>query len=152
MTSGNLAKAATNYFAGPLSDRIGRKPLIVRGMLVQAAALALVSPGTGFGTWLIAAILLGAGTAMVYPALLAAIGDVRMPRMPSIPPSQPLVFGGPASAMGSVLIPPARGAPRSAFTVRPKATEAHANLPSVFSSRLRCSAAGQVPLRPFLPI
>ena len=95
---------------------------------VQAAALALVSPGIGFGTRLIAAILLGAGTAMVYPALLAAIGDGRMPGMPSIPPGRPLVFGRPASAMGSVLIPQAQGATRSAFTVRPKATEAHANL------------------------
>jgi MFS family permease len=69
-------RGAGQLVAGTLSDRIGRKPLIVGGMLVQAAALALVSAGTGFGTWLIAAILLGAGTAMVYPALLAAIGDV----------------------------------------------------------------------------
>jgi MFS family permease len=49
------------------------------GILVQAAALALVAAGTSSGTWLAAAILLGAGTAMVYPILLAAIGDVAHP-------------------------------------------------------------------------
>ncbi|MDR7166133.1 MFS family permease [Pseudarthrobacter oxydans] len=42
-------------------------------------ALAIVAIGNGFGTWLAAAILLGAGTAMVYPTLLAAIGDVAHP-------------------------------------------------------------------------
>jgi len=45
-------------------------------MLVQAVALGMVALGTGFGIWLAAAVLLGAGTAMVYPTLLAAIGDV----------------------------------------------------------------------------
>jgi MFS family permease len=64
---------------GALSDRTGRKPLIVAGMLVQALALALVAIGHDFGTWLAAAVLLGAGTAMVYPTLLAAIGDVAHP-------------------------------------------------------------------------
>ncbi|WP_307857133.1 MFS transporter [Pseudarthrobacter albicanus] len=64
---------------GALSDRYGRKPLIVAGMLVQAAALGMVAAGTGFGIWLTAAVLLGAGTAMVYPALLAAVGDVAHP-------------------------------------------------------------------------
>ncbi len=47
--------------------------------MVQASALAMVAIGTDFGTWLAAAILLGAGTAMVYPTLLAAIGDVAHP-------------------------------------------------------------------------
>ena len=64
---------------GPLSDRWGRKQLIVYGMLTQAAALALTAVGAGFGVWALAAILLGAGTAMVYPTLLAAIGDVAHP-------------------------------------------------------------------------
>lgn len=64
---------------GALSDRIGRKPLIVGGMLVQAAALAMVAVGNDFGIWLAAVVLLGAGTAMVYPTLLAAIGDVAHP-------------------------------------------------------------------------
>jgi MFS family permease len=64
---------------GGLSDRIGRKPLIVGGMLVQAAALALFAVTEGFALWATAAVLLGAGTAMVYPTLLAAIGDVAHP-------------------------------------------------------------------------
>ncbi|WP_439659506.1 MFS transporter [Lentzea sp. HUAS TT2] len=64
---------------GPLSDRWGRKHLITAGMLVQAAALALVAFADTFGMWLVAAVLLGAGTAMVYPTLLATIGDVAHP-------------------------------------------------------------------------
>ncbi len=64
---------------GGLSDRIGRKPLIVGGMLLQAAALGLFAATEGFAIWATAAVLLGAGTAMVYPTLLAAIGDVAHP-------------------------------------------------------------------------
>src|SRR5262249_45649039 len=64
---------------GALSDRIGRKWLIAAGMGVQAAALALVALGTTFTVWAAAAVLLGAGTAMVYPTLLAAVGDVSHP-------------------------------------------------------------------------
>jgi MFS family permease len=64
---------------GALSDRIGRKQLIVAGMLTQALALAAVAATDGFALWSLAAILLGAGTAMVYPTLLAVIGDVAHP-------------------------------------------------------------------------
>ncbi|MFI5488596.1 MFS transporter [Micromonospora echinaurantiaca] len=64
---------------GPLSDRVGRKPLIVGGMLIQAGALGLIAGGDSFGAWGTGAALLGAGTAMVYPTLLAAIGDVAHP-------------------------------------------------------------------------
>jgi MFS family permease len=64
---------------GALSDRWGRKPFIVGGMLLQAAALALVALGDSFAVWGVAAVLLGAGTAMVYPTLLASIGDVAHP-------------------------------------------------------------------------
>jgi len=64
---------------GALSDRIGRKQLIVAGMLTQAAAIALIAATTGFAPWAAGAVLLGAGTAMVYPTLLAAIGDVAHP-------------------------------------------------------------------------
>ncbi|MCO4253455.1 MFS transporter [Pseudarthrobacter raffinosi] len=70
---------AGQLVTGPLSDRIGRKPLIAGGMLVQALALGMVALGNDFGTWLAAVVLLGAGTAMVYPTLLAAIGDVAHP-------------------------------------------------------------------------
>jgi MFS family permease len=64
---------------GPLSDRIGRKPLITAGMLVQAVALAVTALADSFAPWAASAILLGAGTAMVYPTLLAAISDVAHP-------------------------------------------------------------------------
>jgi MFS family permease len=64
---------------GALSDRIGRKPLIAGGMLTQAAAIALIAATTGFWAWTLGAAMLGAGTAMVYPTLLAAVGDVAHP-------------------------------------------------------------------------
>jgi MFS family permease len=64
---------------GGLSDRIGRKSLIAGGMLTQAAAIGLIAATEGFGAWAAGAMLLGAGTAMVYPTLLAAIGDVAHP-------------------------------------------------------------------------
>jgi MFS family permease len=64
---------------GGLSDRIGRKPLIAGGMLVQAVAIALIAATSGFGAWALGAVFLGVGTAMVYPTLLAAIGDVAHP-------------------------------------------------------------------------
>jgi MFS family permease len=66
---------------GWLSDHVGRKPLIVGGMLVQAAALGVLVAGNGaFGPSLAAALLLGAGTAMVYPTLIAAVSDATQPR------------------------------------------------------------------------
>jgi MFS family permease len=64
---------------GALSDRWGRKPLIVGGMLLQAAALGLVAAVGSAEWWLLAMVLLGVGTAMVYPTLLAVIGDVAHP-------------------------------------------------------------------------
>jgi len=64
---------------GGLSDRTGRKWMIALGMLVQAAGILLLVMGTEFGTWAVAAVLLGLGTAMVYPTLLAAVGDVAHP-------------------------------------------------------------------------
>jgi MFS family permease len=64
---------------GTLSDRWGRKPFIAGGMFVQAAAIALIAVTATFGWWALGAVMLGAGTAMVYPTLLAAIGDVAHP-------------------------------------------------------------------------
>jgi MFS family permease len=65
---------------GALSDHTGRKPLIATGMLVQAGALAvLVAGGGAFMPALGAAILLGVGTALVYPTLIAAVSDVAQP-------------------------------------------------------------------------
>ena len=64
---------------GGLSDRTGRKWMIAFGMLVQAVGILLFVVGSRFATWAAAAILLGVGTAMVYPTLLAAVGDVAHP-------------------------------------------------------------------------
>jgi MFS family permease len=64
---------------GALSDRLGRKPLIVWGMWVQAAGIALITVVDAFEGFVAGAVLLGIGTAMVYPTLLAAIGDVAHP-------------------------------------------------------------------------
>jgi MFS family permease len=64
---------------GALSDRIGRKPLIVWGMWIQAAGIGVVTMSHAFSGFVIGAVLLGVGTAMVYPTLLAAIGDLVHP-------------------------------------------------------------------------
>ena len=66
-------------FTGAWSDRAGRKPLIVAGMVLQGAALAFMAGTTGFAPWAIGAVGIGAGTALVYPTLLAAVGDVAHP-------------------------------------------------------------------------
>ena len=70
---------AGQMLTGALSDRIGRKWLIAGGMLLQATALGLLAMSSTFAEWAAEAALLGAGTAMVYPTLLAAIGDVAHP-------------------------------------------------------------------------
>jgi MFS family permease len=64
---------------GAWSDRIGRKPLIVAGMLIQAVAIALIAWGGTLPVWAIASVTLGAGTALVYPTLLAAVADIAPP-------------------------------------------------------------------------
>ena len=70
---------AGQILTGALSDRWGRKHLITAGMLTQAVALGLIAIGATVIWWLLASALLGAGTAMVYPTLLAVIGDVAHP-------------------------------------------------------------------------
>jgi MFS family permease len=64
---------------GAWSDRVGRKPLIVAGMLVQAVSLAVIAGAETTAGWAIGAVGLGAGTALVYPTLLAAVSDVAHP-------------------------------------------------------------------------
>jgi MFS family permease len=72
----SIAQIATGHW----SDRVGRKPLIAAGMLVQAAALTLLAASGGaLMTAVVAAVLLGAGTALVYPTLIAAISDAVTP-------------------------------------------------------------------------
>ena len=71
--------AVAQIGTGAWSDRVGRKPLIVAGMLLQAGAIGAIAGGSSFGTWLFAGIVLGLGTALVYPTLLAVVADVADP-------------------------------------------------------------------------
>jgi MFS family permease len=64
---------------GPLSDRWGRKGLIVAGMWIQSAGLFLTAAMRQFEWWLVGSLLLGLGTAMVYPSLIAAVSDASHP-------------------------------------------------------------------------
>jgi MFS family permease len=76
-----LVWGASQLATGWLSDHTGRKPLITAGMLVQAGALGLLVAGDGaFAASLVAALLLGLGTALVYPTLIAAVSDATQPR------------------------------------------------------------------------
>jgi MFS family permease len=70
-----IAQLAT----GALSDRVGRKRFIGPGMLVQGAALLAIAFADSFRFWLLGSVALGLGTAMAYPTLLAAVGDVSPP-------------------------------------------------------------------------
>ncbi|HSI04133.1 MAG TPA: MFS transporter, partial [Myxococcota bacterium] len=88
MDLGQIATLAAIYpatwgmaqlFTGAWSDRVGRKWLIAWGMWIQAVGIAGVVLASGFAGFAIGAVLLGVGTAMVYPTLLAAIGDVAHP-------------------------------------------------------------------------
>jgi MFS family permease len=72
----SVAQIATGHW----SDNVGRKPLIVGGMLVQAAALGVLAAGNGrVAVGVVSAALLGIGTALVYPTLIAAISDAVSP-------------------------------------------------------------------------
>ena len=67
--------AVAQVGAGALSDRAGRDRLIVGGMLLQSAALCLIAVGDGFAVWAAGSVLLGLGTAAVYPTLIARVAD-----------------------------------------------------------------------------
>ena len=64
---------------GAWSDRVGRKPLIVSGLWLQAFGIAGVAALDGYGAWILCALAMGLGTALVYPTLMAAIGDRAHP-------------------------------------------------------------------------
>jgi len=70
---------AGQLVSGAASDRLGRKPFVVGGMGVQSVGIGLVAVSDSFAGFAAAAVLLGLGTAAVYPTLLAAIGDVAHP-------------------------------------------------------------------------
>jgi MFS family permease len=74
-----LTSGVGQLATGALSDHIGRKPLIVWGMWIQATGIGVVTVAHAFAGFVVGAVLLGIGTAMVYPTLLAAIGDVAHP-------------------------------------------------------------------------
>jgi len=74
-----LTWGITQLVTGPLSDRFGRKGLIASGMIVQAVALAAIAQAAGFAAWGASMVLLGLGTAMVYPTLIGAVGDSAPP-------------------------------------------------------------------------
>jgi MFS family permease len=65
---------------GALSDRTGRRPLIITGMMLQALGLAVFALASGFLWWAGAAVILGLGTAAVYPTLIAQVSDLLTPR------------------------------------------------------------------------
>lgn len=69
----------TQLGTGALSDRVGRKVLIASGMLLQGISIIALVTTAGFFSWALCAALLGLGTAMVYPTLLSAIGDIAHP-------------------------------------------------------------------------
>jgi MFS family permease len=66
-------------WTGTLSDRLGRKWMIVVGMWIQAVGIWLIAATHDFAPWFVGALLLGLGTALVYPTLLAAVSDVAHP-------------------------------------------------------------------------
>ena len=100
---------------GALSDRWGRKWLVVGGMLVQAVGLTVVAVASTFSWWLVAGVLLGAGTAMVYPTLLAAVGDVAHPAWRARAVGTYRLWRDAGFAVGAVLA----GLLADAFGIRP---------------------------------
>ena len=74
-----IAWSLSQLLTGPLSDRVGRKRPIVAGMLLQGVALVSMALWRGFGRWSLGLVALGVGTALVYPTLIAAVGDIALP-------------------------------------------------------------------------
>jgi MFS family permease len=64
---------------GALSDVLGRKWLIAGGQFTEAAGLLVIASGDTFAVWAVGSAMFGAGTAMAYPTLIAAVGDVAHP-------------------------------------------------------------------------
>jgi MFS family permease len=64
---------------GAWSDRVGRKPLIVAGLFLQAIGIAGLAAAGTYSAWIVCALAMGLGTALVYPTLIAAIGDRAHP-------------------------------------------------------------------------
>src|SRR5260370_38485236 len=90
---------------GHLADRIGRKPPVVAGMLIQAAGLAVITAGISraLAAGLTGAFLLGAGTSLVYPTLLAAASDAAHPPWRASPLGVSRLGGASAYASGALM-------------------------------------------------
>jgi len=69
----------SQLLTGPLSDVIGRRGLISAGMIAQAGGIWTIVSGSGFTAVAAGSVLLGLGTAMVYPTLLASVSDIARP-------------------------------------------------------------------------
>src|SRR5262249_1011090 len=91
---------------GPRSDRIGRRALMAGGMMVQAVGIWLTVPVPEYGAWLVGAVLQGAGTAMVYPTLLAAIADHAHPSWRASSLGVYRFWRGLRDAVGALLLRP----------------------------------------------
>jgi len=74
-----LVWGASQLWTGPLSDRIGRKPTIVAGLWLLAAGVGAVTLAAGWVAWIIAAVVMGVGMALLYPNLIAAVADIAHP-------------------------------------------------------------------------
>ncbi len=74
-----LVWSVLQVLTGPLSDRVNRFSLIAAGMTVQAIGLGLIILGQNLEIWMVATVLLGAGTAMVYPTLIAVVSTSSQP-------------------------------------------------------------------------
>lgn len=74
-----LVWGSVQLLTGWASDIVARRPVVVSGMVVQGVAIAVVGASDSFVPWLAAVVILGVGTALVYPTLLAAIGDAAHP-------------------------------------------------------------------------
>ncbi len=74
-----LVWGSAQMATGWASDTLGRAPMIVAGMLLQGGAISLIGMADSYSAWLFGIAALGFGTAMVYPTLLAAIGDAVHP-------------------------------------------------------------------------
>jgi len=74
-----LVWGASQLWTGPLSDRIGRKPTIVAGLWLLAAGVGAVTLAAGWVAWILAAVVMGVGMALLYPNLIAAVADIAHP-------------------------------------------------------------------------
>src|SRR5439155_12273890 len=89
---------------GALSDHVGRKRPVVAGMLVQAAAIALFPALSTYAGWIVAAVLMGVGTALVYPTLLAMIGDIAAPAWRASAIGAYRLWRDPGYALGGLVV------------------------------------------------